>query len=107
MVMDEPAALMVIVPPVGANVTLPLMVNAPATLKLVLYCDCAVGVAAIVRLLNVLVPVLALDEPTALIVIVPPVGANVTPPLIVRAAATEKLVLYCDCAAGVAAIVKF
>jgi hypothetical protein len=54
-----------------------------------LYCDCAVGVVEIVKPLNVSVPVLEILEPAADIVIVPPLGANVTPLFTVSAPATE------------------
>jgi hypothetical protein len=52
-----------------------------------LYCACAVGVAAIVRLLNVNVPLLLMEEPAAVMVIVPLVGVKV--PVTVKARPTD------------------
>lgn len=91
MEIDDPLFI-VIVPPVGANVTPLLTVNAPAITKLVLYCVCAVGVAAIVNPLNRKdVPELEIVDPAADIVIVPPEGLNVAVELLVNVPATLKL----------------
>ena len=79
----DPAADIVIVPPLGLKFALVPMLNVPPTEKLL---D-VVTVAEfdIVRLLNVIVPEFEIDEPL-FIVIVPLVGVNV--PLTVNAPPT-------------------
>jgi len=91
LLMDDPL-FSVIVPPLGEKFTLPFTVNAPPTAKLVLYCDCAVGVAAIVNPLKVSeVPLFEMVDPTADMVTVPAEGLNVAVELFVRVPATLKL----------------
>ena len=70
----DPAADMVIVPPEGLNVAVELLVNVPATLKLLEVVTVAPD--GIVKLWKVAVPLFAIDEPLFM-VIVPPLGVNV------------------------------
>lgn len=91
LLMDEPE-FSVIVPPLGAKVTPLFTVSAPPTLKLVLYCVCAVGVVAIVSPLKAReVPLFEIVDPAADMVMVPPPGANVAVELFVNVPATLKL----------------
>ena len=79
----------VIVPAVGASVWLEFTVSVPVTPKFAE--GWVVGVAATVRPLNVSVPLFDTVHPTALIVMVPPVGASVCDEFTVNAPAMLKL----------------
>ena len=83
---------MVIVPPVGVKLTELFNCKVPLANE-ALYCDCAVGVAAMIRPPEkVRAPELEIDEPTADMVMVP-LGEKVAEDEMVKAPAMLKALL--------------
>jgi hypothetical protein len=86
-VIPHPVPDIEIVPAVGANVVLAFTVSVPVTEKFA--AGCVVGVPAIVKLLKVSTLLFVIAHAVPVIVMVPPVGANVTPAFTVSVPATE------------------
>ena len=93
LLMEPDVPDIVIVPPVGEKLIAPLVDNVPDTVNPVLYCDWAVGVALIVTLKKLSVPLLSIDDNTLFIVTVPALATKLPVTVSVRATENEFVVV--------------